>query len=95
MICADELRKRTYKIIKKKERESWKNIKERIKIASKNGDYSTIFKYNELSEDSISILEALGYTVFVCKSCFTVPDRYRVSWEQPSEYWDDETFKLG
>lgn len=95
MICADELRKRTQKNFEKSKKITWRNIKKKIKQANKRGEFSVSFDSEELKE-FIPILEALGYTITVCKSCFIlVPDYYTVSWEQPQEYWNDEKFKLG
>lgn len=95
MINADTLRGYTNKAAKRAKANSWRKIKHRIKVTSKKGEFYTVFDEDELNEEFISILDALGYKTTLCKSCFLLmPNYYTVSWEHPQEYWDDDKFKL-
>ncbi len=95
MIGADEMRKKTKKRIDKSNKATWKKIKHDIKKASKEGKYVVSFFKENLNDDFIEILDALGYKVIKNRDRRgSYWDTFTVSWEYPLEYWDNEMLEL-
>lgn len=87
MINAEKMRKRTERKYKKQVKKQFNFIKERMKIASKFGEYSVDLRNFKIYEENIQVLEKLNYKIetYSIKGNYTTDIGIRIKWEKDED----------